>query len=638
MTDPVQRAGTGARRATVRAMCGIVGAIGGHATVRLQGVERALPSLAHRGPDGAGRYHDDHVTLGHTRLAIIDPTAASDQPMIDEATGCVLVYNGEIYNYVELRRELDSLRPFHSAGDTEVLLQAYLEWGVDALPRLNGMFAFALWDPRHGGRLLLARDRLGEKPLQLARSQGALWFASEAKALAAAGVGGRRADVDAVYSFLALGDVAHPGRTFFDDISQLSGGELLMVDTDGREHRQRYWEVPRPDARDPVDVAADGASQAAEAFAELFTDSVRIRLRSDVPLGTSLSGGLDSTAVVASLRALRAAGDLHAFTAGFPGSPADELPLARAVADGLGLTLHEVPLRAEDLADGFEALAATHDGPVGSASVFAQHQVMAAAHDAGITVLLDGQGADETWLGYDVYSGCALVDDWVTGHPRRARTRARTWAERRGHRLRPPLTRYAGLVLPATARRRAVAAAGARSAQWLTPAYRHAHRGADPLAGIAGPASRPGRVAVDYATRDIDRLILPRLLQYADGNSMAASREVRLPFLDHRLVELAARTPLDQRIVDGWTKEPVRRLLEKLGQPATARRTDKLAYQPPHDEWLGYPALVERVEDAWSRLHRDGLLTDPRPSAGPLVRWRVLSVATWAQRYGLSLT
>jgi asparagine synthase (glutamine-hydrolysing) len=621
-------------------MCGIVGAIGGDPRARAAQVQRGVAALRHRGPDGDGLYHDDHVSLGHTRLSIIDRTVASDQPMIDEATGCVLVFNGEIYNYVELRDELAGAHHFRSAGDTEVLLRAYLEWGPDALDHLNGMFAFALWDPRGAGRLLLARDRMGEKPLHVASNGDTLWFASEVKALRAAGVAATRADAGAVFSFLALGDVADPAGTFFADVEQLRGGELLAVGPGRHQARRRYWAPPRPvvAAVDPARGAREAAATA-EAFAELFTDSVRLRLRSDVPLGTSLSGGLDSSAVLATLRQLRPSGELHAFTASFPGSPGDELARARGVAEGLGVTVHPVPLHGADLAAGLDELIDAQDGPVGSASVFAQHQVMAEAHRAGITVLLDGQGADETWLGYDTYSGCAAIDDLLTGHPGRARRRTRAWsAARGGTRLRPPWARYAGLVTPPSLRRLAVTAAGRGRADWLSAEYRTAHRDADPLAGLTGRASHPGRVGPDYARLDLERLLLPRLLQYADRNSMASSREVRLPFLDHRLVELAANTPFDLRVVDGWTKEPVRRHLEALGQGPTARRRDKLAYQPPHDEWMAEPAIVARTAEAWTRLHAEGLLRSSHPVSTPLVRWRVLAVATWAQRYGVSLS
>ena len=627
---PAARPGTAGPPPTIAPVCGIAGVV---ADARPSGDGRLAPMLAalgHRGPDGQGQFEAGGVGLAHTRLAIIDPTAASDQPMLDEATGCALVFNGEIYNYRELREELRrSGHHFRSAGDTEVLLRAYLGWGEGCLDRLNGMFAFALWDPRRG-EVLLARDRLGEKPLQLCRHDGALWFASEVKALLAAGLAPAAPNHPYLLRFLALGDLGHPVETPFASVTQLPAGHCAWVSPGPTVRTRPYWRAPEP--------IPEGAAvgDVAGAFADLFVDSVDLRLRSDVPLGTSLSGGLDSSAVLATVRRHHPEGELHAFTASFPGTAADELPRARLVAERLGVTIHPVPLGAADLDTGLEAMITANEGPVESPSTFAQFEVMREAAKAGITVLLDGQGADETWTGYEKYVGLAVVDRFVTGRPAAGVALARQWRSVRGGLPRAPLGRYAALLSGSTVRAR-LGSLGLRvQGRWLADGYRRAHRG-DPLDGNPLGRARFGGVSCANARADLDRITLPRLLRYADRNSMAWSREVRLPFLDHRLVELAARTPFDQKVVRGWSKEPVRRLLEDLGLPEVARRRDKRAYMPPNDQWMAYPAIDARVRAGWADLHRAGVLAHPEPSGGAIRRWRVLAVATWASAFGVSL-
>jgi asparagine synthase (glutamine-hydrolysing) len=606
-------------------VCGFIGAVGGRRDHRDAAVDTGLDALAHRGPDGRGVFRSDDVALGHTRLAIIDPTARSDQPMIDDASGCVLVFNGEIYNYVELRAELESSgHRFASSGDTEVLLRSYLAWGERCVDRFNGMFAFAIWDPRDRS-VFLARDRLGEKPLHVTEAAGAIWFASEIKAFLAAGLLPAEVDQEQLFLFLAYGDLGHPTRTPFAGVKQLAPGHHLRLRAGDRRDAllpAPYWSVP------PEGVAATPAG-----FAALFADAVRLRLRSDVPLGTSLSGGLDSSLVLAAVRDQHPTGDLHAFTASFPGTDADELPRARAVADRLGVTIHPVPLGAADLARDLDAMITANEGPVESPSTLAQYRVMAAARDAGITVLLDGQGADETWGGYDKYTGLAVLGELCTGHPVAATRLETAWRRVHGRYARPPVGRFAGLVGGASVRRLLAPAATGAVAGWLNRDYRRAHAGVDVLDGT-GPV-RPGSAASATGRLDLSRVTLPRLLRYADRNSMAWSREVRLPFLDHRLVELGADCAFGAKVVDGWTKEPVRRALGAQGLDEVARRRDKKAYMPPVARWLDDPGVAARVAAAWRDLHGAGILAGAEPARGVLPRWRVLAVAAWLDRFGL---
>ena len=315
-------------------MCGIAGifALAGD-PVDARVARTMADVLRHRGPDSAGAWSDGPIAFGHNRLRIIDTSDAGRQPMPNEDETVWLNYNGETYNYRELRPELERTgHRFHSATDTEVLVHGYEEWGDAFLQRLNGMFAFALWDaPRR--RLLLARDRLGVKPLYLAQRDGLLLFASEIKALLAALPTAPAPDARAIADYVGLDYVDHSDRTFFTGITQLLPGHLLVAEN-GRMRVERWWDVPSPNA-----IVA--GTEAEQQFRSLFEDSVRLRLRSDVPLGSCLSGGLDSSAVVGEVSALLEQGRetdavghaLRTFSAVFPGEAFDESRFVDAVVD-----------------------------------------------------------------------------------------------------------------------------------------------------------------------------------------------------------------------------------------------------------------------------------------------------------------
>ncbi len=552
--------------------------------------------------------------------------------MIDEASGCVLTYNGEIYNYVELRRllEADGHR-FHSSGDTEVLLRSYLQWGTGCLDRLNGMFAFAVWDPR-SRRVLVARDRFGEKPLYLLHAEGRVWFSSEVQALISAGVLRARANHDYIFRFLATGDVGHPTECAFIGPTQLPAAHAAWININGVTDRWRYWKLPQEIRNDNQigDVSND--------VVELVRDSVALRLRSDVEVGTSLSGGTDSSLVLDAIRQNRPDGTLHAFTASFPGSPNDELPAARLLADKLSVTLHPVPLDGTDLARDLVAVVRANERPIESASVVAQYRVMGAAAEAGVTVLLDGQGADETWAGYPKYAAMALTDELATGRLGAARARRSAWRSVHGQSLTPAMARYLVLTGGPRSRRAGWDALRQIWPPWISRTYRMGRSAADPLSGSPLPAAHLGRVASAAPSLDVTRIQLPRLLHYADRNSMAWSREVRLPFLDHRLVELGATTPLAIRLASGWTKEPIRRALEQRGWGDVARRPDKQAFMPPHEQWMTTETSKNLIDDAWRFVAAAGLLATPEPRGTLLVRWRVLALATWAEEFRTSLS
>lgn len=599
-------------------MCGFVGACGLESRPTPEMARDLTSLIRHRGPDTGSEFWRDGVWLGFRRLAILDLHDRADQPMVDEKSGTALVMNGEIYNYLELRSTLEDLgHDFGTTGDTEVFLRGFIQWGVDLFPRCEGMFAAAIRRP--DGDVILSRDRFGEKPLYFGRNRRSWWFGSEPAVVRAAGAGSARINPSRVLGFLGLGDIEDPGESYFDGISQVSAGTYLLIDSAGSMTSRRWFDVREMLARS-WDA---GAVEPAEVLSALDA-AVRLRLRSDVPVGTSLSGGLDSSGVVSSLRAVDPDRELHAFTASFPGSAVDEWANAESVATAHGVTLHRVAPEPAEFVDSIPALVRAQGAPFDSPSVYAQWCVMRGARDVGVTVLLDGQGADETWGGYPKHAGLSLAGSTVAFRPDLAWRGAMSW-KRFGPVPRPPWAQGAGLLAPVRSRQTLAATFGRR---------------------IAGPALATGRaddpfgplVAGDVLRRvaafDLQRGLLPRLLRFADRNSMAWSREIRLPYLDTKMVELGLRSNWSAGLRAGWTKLALRRSLASRLPEGIVWRRDKIAYQAPDQLWLQRHDIQEAVKGATAALVARGIL---RPAAGPKVSpWRRLSLATFIEENGLS--
>ncbi|MBW3652701.1 MAG: asparagine synthase (glutamine-hydrolyzing), partial [Actinobacteria bacterium] len=540
------------------------------------GALRAMATtMAHRGPDAEAVWHDDVAGLAFRRLAIIDLHERSNQPMHHGALH--VVFNGEIYNYIELRDELRGLgHEFVTAGDTEVLLHAWAQWGEGALDRVNGMFAFAIWDGVRR-RLTLATDPFAEKPLFYApAADGRLLFGSDVRALRAADAGLGEPDLGALRRFVALGTMPVLPATFYARVRRLPGAHLARWEG-GALSVRRYWEPRRvavPQA--PADAAAR--------LRELVVDSVRLRLRSDVPVGTSLSGGVDSSVVAAACAQLSAAGERHAFTATFPGFARDEWRYAQDAARAAGVARHHAvaPARDELLAD-LETFTRDQEEPFPTTSIYAQWRVMAAAREAGVVVMLDGQGADELLAGYRTTASLAALCAGpralaraVAGDPRSAFDGLATGfaADHVPHAVAARYRRRQAspYVLPALARD-AAAAADLPLPSW-TP------RG--------GPLRRE-------LLRETFMTILPDLLRFADRNSMAHSLEVRLPFLDRRIAEFALSLPARLLVRDGVSKRVLRDAFADIVPASVLARRDKVGYETPEAKWLGAPEARRRL-------------------------------------------
>ncbi|MBK8196764.1 MAG: asparagine synthase (glutamine-hydrolyzing) [Acidobacteria bacterium] len=364
-----------------------------------------IRAASHRGPDGEGSRvfasPSGPVAMGHQRLSILDPASRSAQPISDNSERYSMVFNGEIYNYIELRRELQASGVcFRTESDTEVLLQAIIHWGPQALGRLIGMFSFVIWDD-HDKILLIARDRVGIKPLVLHSSSEGIAFASEIKQLLLLPTFRRRMNLARAYDFLSSGVTDHLPGTMFDDASNLSPGRFLRLDlkTWRPGHAlpaETYWTPPSPD------MAPISEGDAADKFRELFFDSIRLQMRADVKVGACLSGGLDSSAIVCaqSKARPRCAEPFGAVSAVFPGTSVDESAFIRDVVAASKVRSILTTVRPQTLIEDTEIVLRAQDEPYGSTSIVAQYNVFRAARENGIKVMLDGQGADELLGGY----------------------------------------------------------------------------------------------------------------------------------------------------------------------------------------------------------------------------------------------
>lgn len=548
-----------------------------------------MPGLRHRGPDDQGRVALEGVALGHTRLSILDLSPAGRQPLANEDASVHVVFNGEIYNHVELRRDLESRgHRFRSRTDGEVLVHLYEERGADLVHELRGMFAFALWDARTG-TLLLARDRLGKKPLAWTVADGSLLFASELAALVAHPSVPRRVDPTAVEAYLAYQYVPAP-RTAFAGVLHLPAGHLLTW-RDGRATVRRWWQptcLPR-------------VRPCAGRLLELLEESVRLRMRSDVPVGAFLSGGLDSSVVVA---LMARHGRVRTFSVGFAETGWDELPHARRVSRLFGTEHHEVVVRPEaarllpNLVRHYgQPFADTAALPTWYLSRYASHHVK---------VAMTGDGGDEAFAGYRRYRA-AMLGSWL----RRAGVPWPRWLVQ-------------GSLVDRYGRR-----------VWAFPPTPSAR------SLMAGWLAGPGEVLDRVVAADVAGYLPDDLLVKTDIASMAFGLELRSPLLDHHVVEYGLALPVSARVRGLSGKWLLRQAAARLLPPAVLRRP-KTSFEVPVSSWLRGP-LREMLEDLVLGAPDRGYGVDP----GRLVRehlagrdhgqrlWMLLLLELWHREFGV---
>lgn len=616
-------------------MCGIAGILG-QADIegRRHRVGRMTRALTHRGPDDEGFFDDDRVSLGFRRLAVID-LETGEQPIIDEERALAIVLNGEIYNFRELRRELEGKgHQFRSTGDVEVVLRLWSEEGPDCLRRLNGMFAVAVWDGRRG-ELHLARDRFGIKPLYLCRDGDEVAFASEMGSLRAGGFPRvPRHDVLQLRHYLAYGYLSPEGAPF-ENVESLPAATLVTIEAEGRERRSTYWSPPKPGDSSTV------SGQIVEHMREVLEDSVGRQLVADVPVGVFLSGGLDSSTVSA-LAHRRVSGPLQTFSVGFQGPDAiSELPAAHEIAQFLDSEHHELMMDPEEVARDIEEIIDGLDTPLADPTAIPTWYMSRLARER-VTVALSGEGADEIFGGY-ARQRYDVALDRIGSVGRRLlptvmRVAGRPPSERLERRLRmaPGLARQLdwGRVFSEAQIERLTEVRAATEAE-LKNTYAELdmswHQWAD-----ADPVN--GRLEADRCT------FLPAdLLPKVDRMSMVHSLEVRVPYLDNEVVDLVLALP-------GRFKQSLRRdkiLLREVASgllPKAGSLRRKRGFEVPIGAWLRGP-LRPALTDLLSPAHVTGAGVLKAPEVSGLVDehlagrrdhgralWSLMVLSRWLDR------
>jgi asparagine synthase (glutamine-hydrolysing) len=594
-------------------MCGIAGillqASNPGAPVHLK---KMTGAIAHRGPDDEGSWsnHKNTVHLGHRRLSVIDLSKNAAQPMA-YANRYRIVYNGEIFNYLEIRAFLQNKGyGFTSKSDTEVILAAYDYWKDKCLQQLDGMFAFAIWDEKEE-RLFAARDRFGEKPLYYYEDEANFVFASEMKALWAIGIE-KHIDNKMLLNYITLGHVQNSidkEQTFFEDIYVLPPSHYLVFEPASGHLSKivKYWSINK---EIKIDISVNDAI---EKFTELFTRSVSLRLRSDIPVGSSLSGGLDSSAIAYMVsevqknnRYKEKDNPLHTFSATFPGFEKDESGYIRIVTDYLNLANHQIHPSAADLVNDFEKLCYHQEEPFQSSGIFAQYKVFELAKQHGVKVLLDGQGADELLAGYPRYIHWYL-QEVLSRHKLGATQKERAAFRKNNQPFHWDLKNYFAAFLPSHA-----------AMQLEKIEYRktisHPDISEDFLGlmkhqewvGIHKPIVTKLNDILHFHTTEMG---LEELLRYADRNSMAHGCEVRLPFLNHELAEFVFSLPAQLKMHEGWTKFLLRKTMDSKLPNEIVWRPEKVGYEPPQKNWMKETIMQDYILEAKKKLVDAGILT-----------------------------
>lgn len=530
-------------------------------------VKKMTALLKHRGPDDEGYYIEKNIGLGHRRLSIIDLSPNGHQPMQDYTKRFVITYNGEIYNYIELRKQLEKKgHTFRSKTDTEVILNAYLEWGIDCLSKFNGMWSFAIFD-RHKNELFCSRDRFGVKPFYYYKTSTIFAFASEIKPLLLL-TGRTGVSEKMLYDFLRWGILNHEAETFFDSIFSLPLGSYLYY-KNGMMTINKFWDFSVSDTLSNKDIDED---MAIDDIQSLFQDSIRLRLRSDVPIGTALSGGLDSSFIVYTMKELLEKSKTknnvqHSFSAVFPGDSIDESQYIKKAVNDIGIQNKNVTPTAKGFLEEVEKLISVQEEPFAGTSIYGSYKVMELAHHHGIKVLLNGQGGDELFCGYRKFYLFYLMN---------------LLAKKR-------LTSFLKEFFCFFAHRETLQTLSFRSGIRYIPFLRTAtDRNLSFFDEQFLDQFRTRRLTFGYQDQlgnrlkeDITKWSLPVLLRYEDKNSMNFSIETRLPFLDYRLIEYIGKLPINFKMRNGFSKYILRKTMKNVVPDMIRLRRDKLGFSMP---------------------------------------------------------
>ncbi len=616
-------------------MCGIAGILSKSDKVQVQELKRMTDVIVHRGPDGEGHWinHSGKLGFGHRRLSIIDLSNHASQPMHFGNGRYTITFNGEIYNYLELREDLiKNGVKFSSNSDTEVLLALYAKKGAACLEYLDGMFAFAIWDELEK-ILFCARDRFGEKPFHYAFSNdGKFVFSSEIKQLFEVGID-RKINQKILYNFFqnphVLHDPRNPEETFYQEVQRLEPAHFMIVTPDLKVVKKRYWDLNMESENNEISI-----QDAANTFYELMLQSVKLRLRSDVPVGSSLSGGLDSSTIVCLIDKLNTNQTIaqKTFSARFKNFERDEGKFMQMVIDSTNAEPHFTFPDEQIFVSDFKKVCWHQEEPFSGPSVFAQWEVMKLAKQENVTVLLDGQGADESLAGYHYFfhtylkelkrNNSSLYEGELNAYRRRhnpnygleqqiSSTKQQSFEDKLKDLIRPIYRTFRPIKQEAPS---------GHVPDFLNKEFTSQFELDENL-----PEHTGGLKEQLYVNNCV--IGLNNLLRFADRNSMAFSREMRLPFLSHQLVEFLFSLPNEYKIHDGWTKYVMRKAFEPILPEEITWRVDKIGYEPPQSRWMENQKVKEFVNESIIELENIGILNKKRKATGKTDEWNALVVS-----------
>ncbi|GMO16430.1 MULTISPECIES: asparagine synthase (glutamine-hydrolyzing) [Bradyrhizobium] len=608
-------------------MCGIAGYIDRRGAPADLAVIRAMTdAVAHRGPNGADHLVEHSFALGHRRLSVLDLSSLGGQPMTSPDGLATIIFNGEIYNFIEVRASLiEKGHAFRSNSDTEVLLAAYRQWGERCVERFNGMWAFAIID-RTSNTIFLSRDRFGVKPLYYVANARVFAFGSEIRQLLPF-LHERTAARDLVENFLLVNSADAGERTFFQGVLRLPAGHSARYNLSTNDFSVfRHYNLTCR-----MGMGKVGSDELTAQFIELFTDAIRLRLRSDVKVGTCLSGGLDSSSVATiASQAYRAAGgaNFSAITAVSELASSDESAFARRVVDRSGLDWHQVRPSYDDFVDSLPKIVDAQEEPFGSPSLTMQYFVMAEAKRQGITVLLDGQGGDETLLGYEKYYAAYAFSVWRADGPLALLRALHSVRANNDNMTYRSIVKY-------------VVGGLASRTRYDVHKREHAYLRMFPtmpehVRGFAAAS----RDAFALQKLEITQTNLPILLRYEDKNSMHHGIEARLPFLDYRLVEFCLSLPPQAKINNGWTKWLLRNAMKGRMDDQIVWRKNKFGFEAPDAIWLKEHSgpMAEAIFSSHliAELSDKARLRKLLPRLSLRNRWRLYSLALWERQFDIT--
>ena len=573
-------------------------------------IEKMNSVLTHRGPDDQGIYTDDKISFGGVRLSILDLSPSGRQPMCNEDETVWILHNGEVYNFMQLREELEKKHIFRSNTDTEVILHAYEEWGKDCIKKFNGMWAFAIYDKKNS-ILFLSRDRFGIKPLYYIHSKKGFIFSSEIKGILQHD-SERIPNDKIIYEYLALNLLDHSRETFFNNIYRLMPGENLTYDISRKTYTCEKWFNLKPESGD------HSFNQAVKTLQTLFSDSVKYRLIADVDVGSCLSGGVDSSALVCTMNRLRSKKS-KTFSLVFPGSKIDETLYIDEVVKSTGVKSYRVTPTVKDLIADLYDLIETQEEPFNSLSIYGQYKVMELAHNNNMKVLLDGQGGDELFAGYPGYYRYYLLD--CLKHFRLGEF-FRILKKKKDINFILFLGKV--LLMRVSISRKLLQYIQFKNLKVLTDFYY------DTLFKEKNGLNQA-------LFHDLTRYSIPQLLRYEDKNSMRWSIEARVPFLDYRIAAFVTGLPPHYKL-HCVTKYIFRASMEGFVPEKILKRQDKIGFAVPDAEWMETPEFAElftkimksplfRSRKYWKHEEVENLYIHRKGSAKIL--WKILNVELW---------